>query len=218
MGRAVADYGAEINASRGHRAHATSSSHDVKLLTEADLAKYTIRDIVMPLPGFDVEYPGGDVGEMYSAILKADGLDPKRMRRDQRRVSSSSPSRNEELTEYSRDYSLPGSYRKIIHRPSQVSWRHVRYSEHDTPFVQTDEDRILGLNPPAEDSPAGTMRAVVLELTLGSSSYATMALREVTREETSVWHQIGLTMSAEGRVGKGGDDGQQGEGDGDAGR
>jgi tRNA pseudouridine13 synthase len=35
----------------------------VKTLTEADLANYSIFDIILPLPGFDVSYPGGEFGE-----------------------------------------------------------------------------------------------------------------------------------------------------------
>jgi tRNA pseudouridine13 synthase len=56
----------------------------VRQLTEDDLDKYTIFDVVMPLPGFDVEYPSGSIGELYMEIMKADGLDPHRMRREQR--------------------------------------------------------------------------------------------------------------------------------------
>lgn len=48
------------------------------------MANYTIADVVMPLPGWNVEYPGGDIGKLYFDILSADGLDPHKMRRDQR--------------------------------------------------------------------------------------------------------------------------------------
>jgi tRNA pseudouridine13 synthase len=70
-------------------------------------------------------------------------------------------------------------------------------------LTQSDEDRLLGLNPPAGDDKDGKFRALRIELELGSSAYATMALREVTREETSVWHQIGLTKDGEDQEYKG---------------
>ena len=38
----------------------------------------------MPLPGWNVDYPGGRIGQLYRDIMKADGLDPDRMRREQR--------------------------------------------------------------------------------------------------------------------------------------
>lgn len=53
-----------------------------KTLTEAELSEYTIFDIIMPLPGFDVAYPGGELGERYRTFMKVDGLDPDDMRRD----------------------------------------------------------------------------------------------------------------------------------------
>jgi tRNA pseudouridine13 synthase len=58
----------------------------VKVLTEQDIAegKHTIFDVVMPLPGFDVDYPEGRVAEIIDEVMKADGLDPTKMRRDQR--------------------------------------------------------------------------------------------------------------------------------------
>jgi hypothetical protein len=49
----------------------------------------------------------------------------------------------------------------------------------------------------------GKFQALKIELTLGPSAYATMALREITREETSTWHQIGLTLKGEDQEFKG---------------
>ena len=48
----------------------------VKTLTEQDLDKYTIFDVIMPLPGKDVAFPGGTLGERYREFLKMDGLNP----------------------------------------------------------------------------------------------------------------------------------------------
>ena len=58
----------------------------MKTLTEADLSKYTIFDVIMPLPGRDVAFPGGPLGERYREFLKTDGLDPDNFERKQRSV------------------------------------------------------------------------------------------------------------------------------------
>jgi tRNA pseudouridine13 synthase len=58
----------------------------VKTLTEADVDKYTMFDIIMPLPGKDVAYPGGALGERYREFLKMDGLDPDNLVRKQKCV------------------------------------------------------------------------------------------------------------------------------------
>jgi len=100
------------------------------------------------------------------------------------------------------EYSLPGSYRKLIHKPSNVSWEHIRYTDPEIPLAQCDEDRILGLNEPASDDPNGKFRALKLQWTLGTSCYATMALREITRQETATWNQINLTAENEDQAHK----------------
>jgi tRNA pseudouridine13 synthase len=43
------------------------SSTEVKVLTQSDLdsKKYTIFDVVLPLPGYDVKYPENDMKECY---------------------------------------------------------------------------------------------------------------------------------------------------------
>lgn len=81
---ADADANANGDASRSRPALETASNATVKYLTDADVDQYTIFDVVHPLPGFDVEYPKGPIGELYATMLKADGLDLAHMRRDQR--------------------------------------------------------------------------------------------------------------------------------------
>lgn len=43
----------------------------------------------------------------------------------------------------------------MIHLPSRFSWSHVNYTDPDISLVQSDEDAILGQNPPAEHDPEG---------------------------------------------------------------
>ena len=62
----------------------------VKTLTENDLPHYSIYDVIMPLPGSDVEYPGGELGEKYRAYMYADGLDPDNLTHKRRCVTSDS--------------------------------------------------------------------------------------------------------------------------------
>jgi tRNA pseudouridine13 synthase len=85
----------------------------------------------------------------------------------------------------------------MIRQPKNVQWRAIRYTDPEVALTQSDEDKILGQNPPAEDDPNGKFTAVQVEFELAASVYATMALREVTREETSTWHHAGLTLSGE---------------------
>ena len=60
----------------------------MKALTESDLDKYSIFDVIMPLPGRDVSFPGGPLGERYRQFLVADGLDPDNFSRKQKYARS----------------------------------------------------------------------------------------------------------------------------------
>ncbi|CDO71290.1 hypothetical protein BN946_scf184908.g47 [Trametes cinnabarina] len=150
----------------------------VKVLAEEDLDKYSIFDVIMPLPGKDVDYPGGPLGERYREFLRRDGLDPDNWVRKQK------------------DYTLGGSYRKILHLPKELSWTVMRYTDPDVPLAQSDEDKLLGLPPPATDE-NGKFLALQINLQLGTAAYATMALREVTKTETSSHYQTSLTQASE---------------------
>lgn len=104
-----------------------------------------------------------------------------------------------------REYSLGGSYRKIMHLPSELSWSLLRYTDPDIALAQADEDKLLGFDPPQIDE-NGKFLALQINLQLGTAAYATMALREVTKAETSSHYQTALTMNSDDQKFKGKED------------
>src|SRR6266481_616235 len=56
----------------------------VKVLAAEDLDKFSMFDVIMPLPGTDVAYPEGPLGKRYREFLRLDGLDPDDFRRKQK--------------------------------------------------------------------------------------------------------------------------------------
>jgi tRNA pseudouridine13 synthase len=148
---------------------------------EADSGEYGIFDIVLPLPGYDVEYPRNEIGRFYEEFMASkDGgeLDPHNMRRKWK------------------DISLSGSYRKLLAKPGPNITGEVRqYWSDEEQLLETDVDRLRranGLSEPQAHQkraqPAVTAQngsptklAVILKFQLGSSTYATMALRELMK-------------------------------------
>ena len=72
----------------------------------------------------------------------------------------------------------------------------LRYTDPDVALAQADEDKLLGFDPPVVDE-NGKFVALQISLQLGTAAYATMALREVTKTETSSHYQTSLTAAAE---------------------
>ncbi|KAF9427759.1 multisubstrate pseudouridine synthase 7 [Podila epigama] len=151
-----------------------------KMLTAEDVDQYTIFDVVLPVPGYDVIYPGHEVASKYKEWMAKDGLDPHQMRRSQK------------------EYSLPGSYRCIMSKPENVEWEILRYDEAESPLplTLTDLDVLNGVEKP-KGVEGGKYVAVVLNLTLRSSQYATMAIREVCKQDTSSAFQSTLNGTKE---------------------
>jgi tRNA pseudouridine13 synthase len=172
-----------------------------KVLTETDASRYSIFDVVMPLPGKDVAFPGGSLGELYREFLVKDGLDPDNFDRKQKSVSREMLSSTRSNRGH-REYLLGGSYRKVLHLPRELSWELYRYTDPELPLAQADEDMLLGYKPVAEETD-GKFRALQIRLTLGTAAYATMALREVLKTDTSSQHQSSLTQAAEDQQYKG---------------
>lgn len=141
---------------------------------EVESGKYTVRDIVLPLPGYDIVYPTNEIGEFYKEFMAKDKLDPHNMRRAWK------------------DVSLCGGYRKVVARPLQISYELKTYAHEDEQLVQTDLERLIAEAAGSKENGSnghvdvaeGDKKdkfALLLKMQLGSSQYATMALRELTR-------------------------------------
>lgn len=139
---------------------------------EAESGKFNIFDIVLPLPGWDVEYPKNSIGKYYEELMASElggGLDPYKMRRNWK------------------DASLSGSYRKMMSKPGGLTVEVKSCSDELEQLVETDAEKLLKQNGEAKEEGSskteakGDKLALVLNMQLGSSQYATMALRELTK-------------------------------------
>uniref|UniRef100_A0A674AYT4 Pseudouridylate synthase 7 homolog n=1 Tax=Salmo trutta TaxID=8032 RepID=A0A674AYT4_SALTR len=146
------------------------------VLSAAEAETHSIQDVVMPLPGFDVIYPTHHVGKGYREMLSADNLDIDNMRH---RV---------------RDYSLAGAYRRILIKPSDVSWEVINYEDPRVSLVHTDVEKLEDQPPPVFNK-EGKYRALRMEFSLPPSTYATMAIREVLKMDTSIKNQTQLNTT-----------------------
>lgn len=141
---------------------------------EAQSGQYSIFDVVLPLPGFDVIYPTNpQLKQVYVDAMAKDGLDPDNMARKVR------------------DFSLAGSYRKILGKADNVSYDIVKYASNTDPLVRTDLELLRAQRDGTElprviATAAGDKTAVILRMQLSTSCYATMALREFMKGEIPV--------------------------------
>lgn len=60
----------------------------VRPLTQQDLdaGQYSIADIVLPLPGHDISYPGNETADWYSELLAEDDLSSQKLKQKNRSV------------------------------------------------------------------------------------------------------------------------------------
>ncbi|KNA14158.1 hypothetical protein SOVF_110110 isoform B [Spinacia oleracea] len=185
----------------------------VKAVDEEDLLKqkYTIDDVILPLPGSRAIYPANDVADVYHDLAKKDN------------ISLSESVHN--VKEFSIT-SMSGGYRRVFQKPIDFVWEVLKYKDPSTPLADTDldilaksesgnkvqkEDTANGSNVNSPDSlnvpvkcKDGTsdsaevdsanqssdleasQTALKLSFTLPSSCYATMAIRELLKTSTSV--------------------------------
>lgn len=148
---------------------------------EVESGKYSIDDVVLPTPGFDIIYPTNEtLRQLYVSVMAKDSMDPFDMRRKVR------------------DFSLAGSYRNVIHKPKDLEYRVVHYNTPTQQLINTDLEILNNkrgrdngqkyMKDKLERFPqdkGGEKTAVLLKFKLGVSAYATMALRELMKLETS---------------------------------
>ncbi len=95
---------------------------------EAASGQYTIFDVILPTPGFDIEYPNNDIGDYYKEFMASErggGLDPADMRRPQK------------------DFSLSGSYRKLMAQVGKdLNFEIKSYHDELEQLVETDLEKL----------------------------------------------------------------------------
>ncbi|XP_031640468.1 pseudouridylate synthase 7 homolog [Contarinia nasturtii] len=150
----------------------------VKPLTKIDIDsnKYNIFDVVLPLPGYDITYPSNDCSQWYEERLKQDDLSSEKLKRKQK------------------GYSLTGAYRKAFIKLVDLNWYFMNYDTETDVLIQSDVEKIRGEAEP-KSMENGKQKALILTFTLPSSSYATMALREIMKCDTSVANQVQLQQA-----------------------
>lgn len=155
----------------------------VKPLTEADVAsgQYSIFDIVLPLPGHDISYPANDCGKWYEEILAEDELS------------------SEKLKGKCKKESLGGAYRKMLVKPENLQWKMVNYENPTDDVIVSDLEVLKGRKEP-EAKEGASKKALVLDFQLPSSAYATMALREVLKVDTSALNQLTLQQQDQSKT------------------
>ncbi|KAH0563898.1 pseudouridylate synthase 7 homolog [Cotesia glomerata] len=146
----------------------------VKVLAEEDLANYTLADVVMPQPGYKVTYPTY-AKDWYEEFMAKDDL-------------------SLDLRNKNKRFSLGGAYRKIVQVPEGLSWRVVQYDDISCDLIRSDFDEMQDKELIIKNS-EGKYKALVLEMSLKSSTYATMALREILKQDTSAETQAAQTAS-----------------------
>jgi len=151
--------------------------------TESEVAKFTIFNVVMPVPGHDVPMPKHpSLVEAYQSVLTVDGI-----------------SSFEDFKSKHESYSLAGDVRKVAARPLDLTWRLIQYDDPDKDLQISDADVLDGKEEIKSDSQpkeenGHLHHGLILSMSLKSSMYATMALREITRTDTGKASQTSLSQ------------------------
>lgn len=90
-----------------------TGSDDGVVRVVKDASQVGIDQIVLPLPGYSVQYPSNEIGECYRSILHEDGID----------LSNKDPIP---------EATAKGSYRKLMQRVSNLRWENVSDTSGDS--------------------------------------------------------------------------------------
>ncbi|CAH0546724.1 unnamed protein product [Brassicogethes aeneus] len=138
---------------------------EVRALKFDELESFNIFDIVLPLPGYDVVYPEY-LKNAYKEALEEFELS---LEMPKQKVKT---------------YTLSGTYRNILTQPKYLTWKILNYNDPNYNLILSDFEQLKKVPEPVSLE-NGKFKALVMEFTLHSSSYATMVIREIMKIDTS---------------------------------
>ncbi|EFX80696.1 hypothetical protein DAPPUDRAFT_318408 [Daphnia pulex] len=111
------------------------NQREVIFIDQNNIHKYTIYDVVLPLPGCNITYPANEVAGWYKDLLLADGL----LEKDFNSGLRTSGIKN-------------GAYRPVVLRPSNLEWKFVHYDNPGQKLIPSDLDRLHQIELPSVSS------------------------------------------------------------------
>jgi tRNA pseudouridine13 synthase len=156
------------------------------IVTAEDIAanRYTISDVVLPIPGDESIFPSHAVGDYMRQLMAQDGISMQSYR------------------DCLGQYRTHGSYRRLMQHPIDFQWEILRYRDNNEELAHTELDRYLDRSQSGDgkvDEGLLKLRALALKFTMPPGTYATMLLREITKESTETQYQAQLTANAQDR-------------------
>ncbi|CAO2837057.1 unnamed protein product [Amaranthus hypochondriacus] len=102
----------------------------VKAVDEEDLLrqKYTIDDVVLPLPGSKALYPANDVADVYHEVARKDNISLTESVHSVKEFSITS---------------MSGAYRRVFQKPIDFEWEILKYKNANSPLADTDLDILV---------------------------------------------------------------------------
>lgn len=123
---------------------------EVKILTADDLENYTIYDLVLPLPGFDVKYPNNEVKSWYKELLEEVGLSLEMTKQKVKYVYCNIVVKRKLFMKYFRTYTLSGNYRKILSKAENVNWYTMGYNDPNDNLLISDFEELRDFDEPVD--------------------------------------------------------------------
>ncbi|KAA8494246.1 putative pseudouridine synthase [Porphyridium purpureum] len=156
----------------------------VRVVQPDERNQISIHQVVLPMVGYDVLRPAGEVGEALSALLEKHKVD----------LSAA----NSAVTEFN----LIGSYRRLLSFAQDVQFDFVTYCNEKVDLISTELPvqvptsasraavTMSATSVPVDSAPGGDMTAgperlaLILNFTLRPAAYATMFIRELTKQDS----------------------------------
>ncbi|XP_038636862.1 pseudouridylate synthase 7 homolog-like protein isoform X4 [Scyliorhinus canicula] len=134
-------------------------NNTVHVVTAEDLKSnvYSINQVVLPMPGNNIQYPCNELASWYQEALARDGLKACKFRIPALQLN------------------IPGCYRRLLAQPQQLVFHWLESK--DVPSTNGD----CGLDTGESKQPQKMRDSLSLSFSLNSSCYATVCLREIMK-------------------------------------